>query len=115
MGNDYINMDKYLQDISRDRRYWERKRDEIRRERKHLEELTSKFETRLEEIDKQKKEIILQAKQQAEKLIQESNARIESTIRQIKESQADKEKKQNRHDNRFVNSRIKLNLMELQK
>ncbi|ULB33722.1 MULTISPECIES: endonuclease MutS2 [Proteiniphilum] len=92
VGNDYINMDKYLQDISRDRRYWERKRDEIRRERKHLEELTSKFETRLEEIDKQKKEIILQAKQQAEKLIQESNARIESTIRQIKESQADKEK-----------------------
>src|SRR5690606_41214605 len=25
VGSDYINMDKYLQDISRDKRYWERK------------------------------------------------------------------------------------------
>jgi len=41
VGSEYINMDKYLQDISRDRRYWERKRDEIRREQKHLEEVTA--------------------------------------------------------------------------
>jgi DNA mismatch repair protein MutS2 len=36
VGSDYINMDKYLQDISRDRRYWERKREEVRRERNRL-------------------------------------------------------------------------------
>ncbi len=92
VGSDYINMDKYLQDISRDRRYWERKRDEIRRERKRLEEITSKYETNLSEINKQKKEILAQAKQQAEQLLSESNAKIENTIRQIREAQADKEK-----------------------
>lgn len=92
VGGEYINMDKYLQDISRDKRYWERKRDEIRRENKRLESLTSKYESSLEEIEKQKKEILLQAKQQAERLIAESNAKIENTIREIKQAEADKEK-----------------------
>jgi DNA mismatch repair protein MutS2 len=92
VGSEYINMDKYLQDISRDKRYWERKRDEIRRENKRLAELSSKYESSLEDIDKQKKEILAQAKLQAEQLLAESNARIENTIKQIKEAAADKEK-----------------------
>ena len=91
VGSEYINMDKYLQDISRDRRYWERKRDEIRREHKHLEEVTSKYETDLEAINKQKKEILAEAKKLAEQLLTESNARIENTIREIRETKADKE------------------------
>ena len=92
VGSDYINMDKYLQDIARDRRYWERKRDEVRRERNRLEEISEKYESEMVEINRQKKEILHQAKQEADRLISESNARIESTIRQIRESQADKEK-----------------------
>lgn len=92
VGSEYINMDKYLQDISRDKRYWERKRDEIRRERKRLEELTEKYETDLNAVNQQKKDILSQAKQQAEQLIAESNAKIEQTIREIRETQADKEK-----------------------
>ena len=91
VGSEYINMDKYLQDISRDRRYWERKRDEIRRERKYLEEVTSKYETDLEAINKQKKEILAEAKKLAEQLLTESNALIENTIREIRETKADKE------------------------
>lgn len=92
VGGDYINMDKYLQDISRDKRYWERKRDEIRRENKRLKELSLRYESNLDDINKQKKEILAQAKQQAEQLLAESNARIENTIREIKEVEADKEK-----------------------
>ena len=92
VGKDYIDMDKYLQDISRDKRYWERKRDEIRRERKRLEEITSRYEADMETINKQKKEILAQAREQAERLLTESNARIENTIREIREAKADKEK-----------------------
>ncbi|HHU96234.1 MAG: endonuclease MutS2 [Bacteroidota bacterium] len=92
VGSDYINMDKYLQDIARDRRYWERKRDEIRRERKRLAEITSEYETNLEEIGRQRKEILGQAKEEATRLLAESNARIENTIRGIQEAKADKEK-----------------------
>lgn len=92
VGSDYVNMDKYLQDINRDRRYWERKRNEIRVERKRLEEIKEKYESNLSEINSQKKEIITQAKQQVQMLLAESNAKIEQTIREIKETQADKER-----------------------
>ncbi len=33
VGSDYINLDKYLLDITRDKRYWENKRAEIRKRR----------------------------------------------------------------------------------
>lgn len=92
VGSDYVNMDKYLQDINRDKRYWERKRNEIRVERKRLEEIKEKYELNLSEINLQKKDIITQAKQQAQQLLAESNAKIEQTIREIKEAQADKER-----------------------
>lgn len=92
VGSDYINMDKYLQDISRDKRYWERKRDEIRRERKRIEELSEKYQSSLDEISAQKKLILAQAKEEAEKLLSETNVKIEQTIRQIRETQAEKEK-----------------------
>ena len=92
IGSDAINIDKYLQDISRDKRYWERKRSEIRHERKRASELSAKYQAELEEIEKQKKEILSQAKLQAEQLLAESNARIEKVIREIRQSQAEKER-----------------------
>lgn len=92
VGSDYINMDKYLQDISRDKRYWERKREEVRRESKKLEQITTRYEEDIEEINRERRELLSEAKKEAEKLISESNAKIENTIRQIRESQADKEK-----------------------
>lgn len=91
VGSEYINMDKYLQDIARDKRYWSRKRDEIRREKNKLDKLTSDYESNLEDINKQKKDILTKAKDEAQRLLAETNARIENTIREIKESQADKE------------------------
>ena len=92
VGSDYINMDKYLQDIVRDKRYWESKRQNIRQKEKRLEEITESYETDLLSVEKQRKEIIRQAKVDAEKLLSEANAKIENTIRAIREAQADKEK-----------------------
>lgn len=92
VGSDYINMDKYLQDIVRDKRYWESKRQNIRQKEKKLEEITSTYETDLVSIEKQRKEIIRKAKEDAERLLAEANAKIENTIRAIREAQADKEK-----------------------
>lgn len=92
VGSDYINMDKYLQDIVRDKRYWETKRQNIRQKEKRLEEITETYETDLLAVDKQRKEIIRQAKTEAEKILSEANAKIENTIRTIRESQAEKEK-----------------------
>lgn len=91
VGADYINMDKYLQDIVRDKRYWESKRQNIRQREKKLEEIVGRYEQDLSEVNKQRKEIIREAKVEAQRILQEANARIENTVREIKEAQAEKE------------------------
>lgn len=92
VGAEYINADKYLQDIVRDKRYWESKRQNIRQREKQMEDTIAHYQKEMEELQKSRKEIIRQAKEEAERLLSESNARIENTIRTIKEAQAEKEK-----------------------
>lgn len=92
VGSEYINADKYLQDIVRDKRYWENKRQTIRQQEKKMEETINRYETKLQELEKSRKAILTTAKERAEQLLQESNAKIENTIRTIKESQAEKER-----------------------
>lgn len=87
-----INYDKHLKDIARDKRYWETKRQSIRQQEKRLDELMAEYEQELSGAKKLRKEIITKAKDEAEDLLKESNRMIESTIRQIKESQAEKER-----------------------
>ena len=92
VGKDYVSMDKYLQDIVRDKQYWEHKRQNAKLMEKRLEELTGRYEKELMEIDRERREVIKKAKGEAEQLIDKANAKIENTIRQIRESQAEKEK-----------------------
>lgn len=92
VGSDYISMDKYLQDIVRDKRYWENKRQSIRQKEKQLEELTSRYTQNLERIDRERKEWLAKAKDEARALLSDTNTRIESTIKEIREAQADKER-----------------------
>ena len=91
VGSDYIQSDKYLQDIVRDKRYWEGKRQTIHQHEKSLESKISRYEDELNEIERQRKEVLRQAKEQAEELLRESNKKIENAIREIRESQAEKE------------------------
>ena len=92
VGRDYIQSDKYLQDIVRDKRYWEGKRQTIHQHEKSLESKISRYEGELTEIDRERKEILRRAKEEAEQLLAESNKRIENVIREIRESQAEKER-----------------------
>lgn len=87
-----INYDRHLKDIARDKRYWETKRQNIRQQEKRLEELMAEYEKELLGAKTLRKEIITKAKDEAHQLLNESNRMIENTIRQIKESQAEKEK-----------------------
>lgn len=92
VGSDYIQSDKYLQDIVRDKRYWEGKRQTIHQHEKSLEGHIQRYETNLEEIERERKAILRRAQQQAEELLVEANRKIENTIREIKEAQAEKER-----------------------
>ncbi|MCQ2073120.1 MAG: Smr/MutS family protein [Bacteroidaceae bacterium] len=91
VGRDYINADKYLQDIVRDKRYWESKRQNVHQLEKQLDQQIEQHRTELESLQKERKSIIREAREKADQLIQDSNAMIENTIRTIKEAQADKE------------------------
>ena len=91
VGSDYIQSDKYLQDIVRDKRYWEGKRQTIHQHEKQLEQKIARMEAEIADIEKQRKDILRRAKQQAEELLGESNRKIENAIREIRESQAEKE------------------------
>ncbi len=87
-----INYDRNLKDIARDKRYWETKRQNIRQHEKRLEELIEEYEKELSGAKNLRKEIISKAKDEAQSILSESNRIIENTIRQIKESQAEKDK-----------------------
>ena len=91
VGSDYIQSDKYLQDIVRDKRYWESKRQNVHQREKELERTVARYEKEIAELEQSRKDILRKAKEQAEELLKESNKKIENAIREIRESQAEKE------------------------
>ena len=92
VGREYVNADKYLLDITRDKRYWEGKRQTIHSQEKQMVQTIEQYEKEIEELRGKRKEIIREAKAEADKIIAAANAQIENTIREIKEAQADKER-----------------------
>ncbi len=91
VGGDHINIEKQLREIARDKRYWEQKRDRIRLTDRKVEELEQNYAEQLARIKSERQEILSRAKSEAKKLIADANKQIESTIKTIREAQAEKE------------------------
>ena len=91
VGSDHIDIEKQLREIARDKRYWEQKREKIRLTDRKVEELEQNYQTQLADIREQRRVILHEAKTRAKELIAEANRQIESTIRGIREAQAEKE------------------------
>lgn len=91
VGSDYIQSDKYLQDIVRDKRYWEQKRQVIHQKEKDLQKRIAQYENEVSDVERARKDVINRARQEAEDLLKEGNRRIENAIREIREQQAEKE------------------------
>lgn len=92
IGKEHVDFDKHLKDVVRDKRYWERKRDHIRKSEKKLSKTVEKYSEELESIKKSRKELIESAKEEANEILENANKRIENTVRKIKEAQAEKER-----------------------
>lgn len=92
VGDDYVNIDKYLSDITRDRKYWANKRQNIREKENKLDNLLAKYEEVAGDLKAQRKTILDDARQEAKDILAEANARIERTILEIRRNQAEKEK-----------------------
>lgn len=91
-GSDYVRMDRYLLDIARDKKYWEHKRDAIRLKEKKIDTLLNNYEQEASVLRDKRREIIAEARNEAQKILAGSNAAIERTIREIKNAQAERER-----------------------
>lgn len=91
VGSDYVNLDKYLLDIARDRRYWENKRQQIRLKEKRIDDVLERYEGDAENLRQQRRVILAEARDEARKILEGSNAAIERTIHDIRQAQAERE------------------------
>lgn len=90
-GSEHMDIEKQLREIARDKRYWEQKRERIRVADRKVEELERDYNERLLRIREERNAIIREAKEQAKSLMADANRQIESTIKEIRESQAERE------------------------
>lgn len=91
VGSDYVNLDKYLLDIARDRRYWENKRQEIKQKERKIDETLERYRDEADTLRARRNEIIADAREEARKIVSGSNAAIERTIHDIRRSQAERQ------------------------
>ena len=90
-GESFVDLEKQLRRISRNRRQLDEKLSKIKNTDRMLESVTERYKKELEEIQQSKRQIIGQAREEAAEIVREANRKIEATIKQIKESQAERE------------------------
>jgi DNA mismatch repair protein MutS2 len=89
-GEQFVGIERNLRKIARSRRQLDEKLTRIRATDKTLEGLTDRYEKELEEIKEMRRRILDEARAEAEKIVQGANKQVESTIRTIREAQAEK-------------------------
>ena len=90
-GEEFVGIERNLRKIARNRRVLDEKLTKIRATDKTLEAVTDRYQKELEEIKQLRQKILDEARTEAEAIVKGANKQVESTIRTIKESQAEKE------------------------
>ena len=90
-GEEFVGIERNLKKIVKNRRAIDEKLERIKHTDKTLENITNKYQQELQDIQKKKKEIIEEARIEAEGIIKGANKKVENTIKTIKEAQAEKE------------------------
>ena len=90
-GAEFVGIERNLRQIARNRRALDEKLQRVRAADKTLESITDKYQKELEDIRALRKSILDQAHREAEAIVKGANRQVESTIRTIKEAQAEKE------------------------
>ncbi|MCM1502594.1 MAG: Smr/MutS family protein [Bacteroidales bacterium] len=89
-GEEFVGIERNLRKIARNRKALDEKLERIRNTDRTLENITDRYQKELLEIKQLKKEILDKAKKEAEEIVKNANRKVETTIRTIKESQAEK-------------------------
>ena len=93
-GEEFVGIERNLRKIARNRKALDEKLERIKNTDRTLENITDKYQRELLQIKTLKKEIIDEAKKEAEAIIKGANKQVENTIKTIRESQAAKEETQ---------------------
>lgn len=108
-GAGFVDMERQIKSIARNRRRWEEKVAKIRQTDKTLETITDKYQTELSEIQALRKKMLAEAKAEAQQIVEGANKRVENAIREIRESQAEKERaKQVREDLKTLKQELEM-------
>ena len=91
-GDEYVGIERNLRKIVRRRKALDEKLQKVKSTDRELEGLTARYQQELEEIKEQKKQILESARQEAQDIVKGAGRQVERTIREIKESQADKDR-----------------------
>ena len=91
VGSEYVNSEKFLLDIQRDKRYWKNKRLEIKVKENRLNKLLELYEEKADDLKQQRSIILKEARQEAKEILKGANTQIERSIHEIRKSQAEKE------------------------
>ena len=94
VGEEFVGIERNLRKIARNRKALDEKLERIKNTDRTLENITDKDQKELLQIKNLKKEIIDEAKKEAEAIIKGANKQVENTIKTIRESQAAKEETQ---------------------
>ena len=90
-GEEFVGIERNLRRIARSRRALDEKLQKIRATDKTLEAVTDKYQKELADIKQLRRNILDEARQEAEEIVRKANRQVENTIRTIKEAQAEKE------------------------
>lgn len=91
-GSDYVNIERNLRKIAKNKRALDEKLARIKTTDKTLESLTDRYQKELEDVKALKRGVLEEARREAAEIVSSANKEVERTIRQIKEAQAEKEK-----------------------
>ena len=89
-GKSQLDFDRELQNLEVEKQEINQKNTELKVADEFLAELITKYEKLTADLESRKKEIIEKARQEASQLLDNSNKIIEKTIKEIRESQAEK-------------------------
>ena len=91
-GTEYVSIERNLRKIARNKRQLDEKLAKIKHTDRTLDSITEEYQKELVDIRALRKQIIAEAKKEAQDIVAEANKKIEATIKEIRESQAEKEK-----------------------
>jgi DNA mismatch repair protein MutS2 len=91
-GREHLDFDQQLQQLEIEKKEVRKKEYELKVADQLLDEVVTKYKGHLADIEKHKNRLLKEANKEAQALIDKANAKIERTIKEIKEAQAEKQR-----------------------